>query len=79
MLATTMDGGFPGPTDMPMRVSGPNTPMTPTSLDMGPRFPSTPGVPTEGCRFRQIPSPHTPNTVNPPVSSAGLSLFFLSH
>nr|CAD7201328.1 unnamed protein product [Timema douglasi] len=55
----SMDSNLPTATsDVPSsnRISGPGTPLTPNSLDVGPRFSSTSG---ESNRF-PVPSPHTP-------------------
>nr|CAD7575113.1 unnamed protein product [Timema californicum] len=55
----SMDSNLPTTTsDVPSsnRISGPGTPLTPNSLDVGPRFSSTSG---ESNRF-PVPSPHTP-------------------
>lgn len=71
LISTTIDSGFTGVnTDINSRISGPNTPMTPSSIEMGPRFPSTTAVSTEGCRY-QIASPQTSNNGNPVPPNTG--------
>lgn len=70
LISTSIDTGFTGvSTDITSRLSGPNTPMTPSSIEMGPRFPSTTAS-SDGCRY-QIASPQTSSSGNQLPSSSG--------